>query len=417
MTDPDGSIESIVQRLKLWLARANPGATAADLVEQMLASVRAPGERRLVSFHGLDIALPKPLDQSVKAINFQRESFFDSPAAPQIWWIPSHFLGFFLNTAPDLNSWFNPRLYLSEITRPPADRSTWAEPVADPEEARSQARSLITRAERSIQSGEPWLPVWHELVSPALAKLRAAGLHGDADTEARRLGDFVERLQGSVAQPVTATALQNLATVYREQGNFVAARRALERALEIAGSDEEKSAFRNDLAVILQNLGEHKAARQQIELALESDLRQFGPDHPTIAVLRSNLANILGALGEHQAARQQIDLALESALRQFGPDHPDVAVLRSNLASILGALGEHQAARQQIELALESDLRQFGPGHPNIAVLRSNLASILDALGEHQAARQQIDLALESALRRLGPGHPNVAVLPSNRPI
>ncbi len=113
-------------------------------------------------------------------------------------------------------------------------------------------------------------------------------------------------------------------------------------------------------------MGEHAEARRQIELALESDLRQFGPDHPNVAVRRSNLANILGDLGEHGEARRQIELALESDLRQFGPDHPDVAAHRSNLANILRALGEHGEARRQIELALESDLRQFGPDHPTV---------------------------------------------------
>ncbi|MBM3785556.1 MAG: tetratricopeptide repeat protein, partial [Acidobacteria bacterium] len=132
----------------------------------------------------------------------------------------------------------------------------------------------------------------------------------------------------------------------REETSSAGASPSFARGLNLAGGG------------YLRQLGAFIEARDLLELALESDLRQFGPDHPNVAAHRSNLATILRALGEHQAARQQIELALESALRQFGPDHPNVAVARSNLANILRALGEHQAARHQIELALESDLRQ-----------------------------------------------------------
>jgi tetratricopeptide (TPR) repeat protein len=109
-------------------------------------------------------------------------------------------------------------------------------------------------------------------------------------------------------------------------------------------------------------LGEHAEARKQIELALESDLRQFGPDHPNVAIRRSNLANILRALGEHAEARKQVELALESDLRQFGPDHPNVAGDRTTLAAILYDLGEQEEALQQIDRALEISGRSCRPG-------------------------------------------------------
>ena len=95
-------------------------------------------------------------------------------------------------------------------------------------------------------------------------------------------------------------------------------------------------------------------------------------------------------------------------MRQFGPDHPDVAVRRWNLANILRDLGEHAEARKQIELALESDLRQFGPDHPTVAIDRSNLAHLLRDLGEHEAALRQIDQALEIFRKKLPPGRPNI---------
>jgi tetratricopeptide (TPR) repeat protein len=94
-------------------------------------------------------------------------------------------------------------------------------------------------------------------------------------------------------------------------------------------------------------------------------------------------------------------------LRQFGPDHPKVAVRRSNLASILRNLGEHAAAREQIERALESDLRQFGPDHPKVAVHRWNLAAVLFAQADCAGALREIDEALRVFRLKLPAGHPD----------
>jgi tetratricopeptide (TPR) repeat protein len=193
---------------------------------------------------------------------------------------------------------------------------------------------------------------------------------------------------------------------------------ALESALRQFGPDHPNVAtYRSNLATILRALGEHGEARRQIEKALESDLRQFGPDHPNVALRRSNLAIILRDWGEHGEARRQIEMALEADLRQFGPDHPNVAVSRSNLANILGALGEHGEARRQIEMALESDLRQLGPDHPTVALRRGVFAQALYQLGEYRAALEQIDLALDVFTKKLPPGHPHIGTATRDRAV
>ena len=163
----------------------------------------------------------------------------------------------------------------------------------------------------------------------------------------------------------------------------------------------------NQAVLYLHVRGLYAEARDFLVLALESGLKQFGPDDPNVAVQRSNLANILRDLGEHAEARRQIELALESDLKQFGPDHPNVAAHRSNLASILHALGEHAEARRQIELALESDLKQFGPDHPDVALRRINLAAILCHQTDLPRALTQIDQALAILAKSMPPGHPH----------
>jgi len=178
---------------------------------------------------------------------------------------------------------------------------------------------------------------------------------------------------------------------------------------------ESASWLLNEMGAFLMTRGRLPEAHRMLESSLKAALKNFGRDHPAIAVRRGNLAAILRALGELAAARTQFQLALDVALQNFRPDHPTVAVCRSNLAMILRDLGEHAAARAQIELALDVDLKNFGTDHPNVARRRSNRALILQDLSEHPAARTQIELALDADLKNFGPNHPNVAIRRSNR--
>ena len=143
-------------------------------------------------------------------------------------------------------------------------------------------------------------------------------------------------------------------------------------------------------------------------IALLESQAKSATDPSTQARIWDEIARLHRYLGRYSEAEKLYRLALESAVRQFGPDHPTVAVSRSNLAIILRDLGEHQQARQQIELALESALRQFGPDHPTVAVSRSNLANILHALGEYRQALREIDQALDVLRKKLPSGHPHI---------
>lgn len=70
--------------------------------------------------------------------------------------------------------------------------------------------------------------------------------------------------------------------------------------------------------------------------------------------------------GRYAEARDFLELAIELALRQFGPDHPKVAVRRSNLAIILSASGEHAEALSEMEQALQIFKAKLPAGHPSI---------------------------------------------------
>jgi formylglycine-generating enzyme required for sulfatase activity/tetratricopeptide (TPR) repeat protein len=137
---------------------------------------------------------------------------------------------------------------------------------------------------------------------------------------------------------------------------------------------------RNNLATVLQDLGDRPGAKELLERALASDLQNLGEDHPSVATRRSNLATVLQDLGDLTGARDLIERALASDLQNLGEDHPSVGTCRFNLATIHEELGALDDARREFAAALASEERSLGPSHPSTAHTRVRLAAVLARL-------------------------------------
>jgi tetratricopeptide (TPR) repeat protein len=71
-----------------------------------------------------------------------------------------------------------------------------------------------------------------------------------------------------------------------------------------------------------------------LKLALKSDLKTYGEDHPAVARDRNNLGGAWRALGEYDKAIKYLELALKSTLNTYGEDHLNVAICRNNLGMV-----------------------------------------------------------------------------------
>jgi tetratricopeptide (TPR) repeat protein len=214
----------------------------------------------------------------------------------------------------------------------------------------------------------------------------------------------------------TSTLQNNLALVLQALGDYQGARELLEKALRLHerhfGEEHPNTAVSySNLAMVLKDLGDYQGARELLEKALRSNERHFGEEHPTTALSYSNLAMVLKALGDYQGARELLEKAMRSYERHFGEEHPTTAGSYSNLATVLQALGDYQGARELLEKALRSNERHFGEEHPTTAVRYSNLATVLQDLGDYQGARDLFEKALRVFRYSLGKNHPNTKVV------
>ena len=211
----------------------------------------------------------------------------------------------------------------------------------------------------------------------------------------------------------------NLATVLQDLGDYAGAKELLEKAMTSAekniGPEHPETAVRySNLALVLQDLGDYAGAKELLEKAMRSAEKKFGPEHPTTAVSYSNLATVLRALGDYAGAKELLEKAMRSAEKNIGPEHPATAVRYSNLALVLKDLGDYAGAKELLEKAMTSDEKNFGPEHPATAVRYSNLALVLQDLGDYAGAKELLEKAMTSAEKNFGPEHPATAVSYSN---
>jgi len=191
----------------------------------------------------------------------------------------------------------------------------------------------------------------------------------------------------------------------------------LPHVLAAAGHAEHASrqpapAAMEDVAWLLAQAGTYLRVQAQLtdakaltERVLAITEAVYGPDHPEVAIGLNNLAQILQDLGDPAGARlvQERVLAIDEAA--YGPDHPEVAIGLNNLAQILRDLGDLAGARPLQERALAIDEAAYDPDHPTVARDLNNLATILQDLGDLAGARplQERALAIKKASRSARP--------------
>jgi tetratricopeptide (TPR) repeat protein len=111
-------------------------------------------------------------------------------------------------------------------------------------------------------------------------------------------------------------------------------------------------------------------------------MRNFGQEHPTVAIRQSNLATVLQDLGDYPRAAQLFQSSLDSAMRNFGQDHPTVAVRQLNLATVYYEVDRLEEAKILLEQALQTVEKKLGVGHPHYAGIIKWLDAVNKKLGE-----------------------------------
>ena len=211
----------------------------------------------------------------------------------------------------------------------------------------------------------------------------------------------------------------NLATVLQVLGDYKGAKVLLEKAIQSTeknfGEDHPATVTTySNLAIVLKDLGDYEGAKVLLEKAIESTEKNLGKDHPTTVTTYSNLAVVLKDLGDYEAAKVLLEKAIQSTEKNLGKDHPATATGYSNLALVLKALGDYEGAKVLLEKVIQSTEKNFGKNHPTTAISYSNLGIILKDFEDYEAAKVLLEKAKKSAEKNFGEDHPTTAIRYSN---
>ncbi|MDB4837102.1 tetratricopeptide repeat protein, partial [Marinomonas sp.] len=86
-----------------------------------------------------------------------------------------------------------------------------------------------------------------------------------------------------------------------------------------------------NLGSAYESLGDYPKAIEYLELALASDLKTYGEDHPSVATRRNNLGSAYDSLGDYPKAIEYYDSAYLIMLNVLGDSHPNTKIVKENL--------------------------------------------------------------------------------------
>jgi tetratricopeptide (TPR) repeat protein len=234
---------------------------------------------------------------------------------------------------------------------------------------------------------------------PEGSELPAATLLGHLDeyrdgvlsayAEARNFAERALAIREKVLgpnDPDTASSLNNLAVVLEKLGDLDGSRKLKERALAIRetvlGPDDFVTSISlNNLGFLLLQLGELDGARGYLERALAIREKKLGPEDPGTALSLNNLGRVLLMQGEFTKAEPLLKRSLAIREARLGVDHLDTAYSANNIGHLLQSKGDLTGARLQHRRALAIFERTLGTEHPTTQSTASDTSAVLDKLG------------------------------------
>jgi CHAT domain-containing protein/Tfp pilus assembly protein PilF len=249
-------------------------------------------------------------------------------------------------------------------------------------------------------------------------QLYQAGRYVEALPLAKRALAIYEGMLGP-GHPQVATALNNLALLYKAQGDYKQAWSLHLRALAIRekalGPKHPAVAVSlHNLASLIHDLGDQEQAVVLYQRALAIKEETLGPEHSSVASSLEGLAMLYQEQGKYRQAGQLLRRSLAIREKTLGPEHPDIANSLNNLAALYQEQGDYKQAEPLYQRALAIREKAFGLDHSAFANTLEHLASLHHEQRDYGRAEPLYHRALAIYEKVLGAEHPLVAVSLNN---
>jgi tetratricopeptide (TPR) repeat protein len=390
-------------------------AVVADELEKALDECKSG----VVSISGFATAFsPKvPLAEAMYYLNIRRELLAQRPLR-QIWWMTPVFYQTALHAMPDLMSWFNLRLELTESVKAENLFQETSGSTVNIDDAKRRSLHLIQRFEQALPAGGDSEELLKLYLLPALEALAEVGAQKDLRDLTSRFEGYLSSLKMTHA-PELATSLDRLSKLYFIQGRYLEAEPLLQKSLllrkNLLGKDHPGVADSLDhLATLHATQGYHSEAEILYQDALAIYQNNLPECYPLVASSLNNLANLYQAQMRFDEAEPLYQEALHLFQQKFGKEHTFVSDSLNNLANLYAEQGRYIEAEPLYKEALDMDIRLLGENHPSVAQSLNNLASLYAPQERYTEAEFLYKRALDMDIKLLGENHPSVALVLDN---
>jgi tetratricopeptide (TPR) repeat protein len=204
--------------------------------------------------------------------------------------------------------------------------------------------------------------------------------------------------QFGAASQETGRAMRELGRLRHQQGSFSDAKALYVRSLDVLENTQapptEISALLDDLAQVYAREQQWTLAKQTYERALEVDRRVLGDDHPRVAMHLQNLAFVMQNLGDLKKAESLYRDAIRRKERAYGTGDVQTAAAKGNYGSLLEREGRFTEAEPLLRSALSLTLAQYGPNHRFVGYAHVSLGVLLNDEGDLAGAESEFRQAL-----------------------
>jgi serine/threonine-protein kinase len=263
-------------------------------------------------------------------------------------------------------------------------------------EAARRAMALAERQGRADQIADA-----HQALGLGLA---AAGDYAAAEQALQR-AMILRTADGAAVRPDEhATALQNLAQLYRQRGDLVLAERSFRQALALRlkhaqpAADVQASLY--GLAMALWAQGNVAEARLRLIENVELARTLYGEDSDRLANAHVDLANVLSDFGDYARSRDNYRRALAITARAAGRQSLEYARIQNNYSTLEYARGDLAAAEALSRQALSTRRRHLGNDEKRSLRTEAMLGLILARAGRLREAQPLVERPLEVWLQR-----------------
>ena len=134
-------------------------------------------------------------------------------------------------------------------------------------------------------------------------------------------------------------------------------------------------------------VGDTDAYLETSREALDAWVLEEGAAGDSALVARTTHSNALMRAGEYEAAKTLLEEGIEAASDVYGETHPRVLTQRANLATVATDLGDWEGADDITAEILPLAEEVWGPSHPKTFAVRLARASVLQHQGDLDGAR------------------------------